>query len=212
MTSMVHATALAEAGTSPVTLPGGLLLRPGTPADAVAILRLIDENLEAGHLLPRTLEDIAAHAARFTVIANDATVVGCAELAPLSRAVAEVRSLVVDAAYRGRGLGTALIAHLERRARHGEFTTLCALTHEPGHFVRLGFSIVPHVWFPEKIALDCVGCARFRRCGQVAVALDLAGRALARPRESPARLPVVTGGGGPVATAPRARYLRTVTR
>jgi hypothetical protein len=33
---------------------------------------------------------------------------------------------------------------------------------------------VPHAWLPEKIAVDCAGCALFRRCGQDAVRLDLA--------------------------------------
>ena len=37
---------------------------------------------------------------------STAGVVGCAELAPLSRAVAEVRSLVVDESCRGRGFGS----------------------------------------------------------------------------------------------------------
>jgi hypothetical protein len=71
------------------------------------------------------------------------------------------------------GLGTQLISRLGRDARRAGFSTLCALTHEPSRFVRLGFSIVPHVWFPEKIAVDCTACPKFRECGQHAVALAL---------------------------------------
>ena len=33
----------------------------------------------------------------------------------------------------------------------------------------MGFSIVPHVWLPEKIVTDCHTCPLFRRCGQYAV-------------------------------------------
>ena len=40
-------------------------------------------------------------------------------------------------------------------------------------FARLGFSMVPHAWLPEKIGLDCAGCALFRRCGQSAMRLQL---------------------------------------
>jgi hypothetical protein len=58
---------------------------------------------------------------------------------------------------------------------------LCAFTHEPAHFVRLGFSIVPHIWVPEKIAHDCTGCALFRKCGQYAVTLPLRAGASVRP-------------------------------
>src|SRR4029079_17755046 len=90
----------------------GPVFRQAAPSDAAAIHRLISENLEVGHLLPRTLDDIVAHAPRFLVAESDARVVGCAELAPLSRTVAEVRSLVVDAPARGQQIGPRLVAAL----------------------------------------------------------------------------------------------------
>ncbi len=58
-------------------------------------------------------------------------------------------------------------------ARRGASATLCAFTHEPSHFVQLGFTIVPHIWVPEKIARDCTVCPLFRQCGQYAVTLPL---------------------------------------
>ena len=83
----------------------------------------------------------------------------------------------------------------ERARAHWASSTLCAFTHQPSHFVRLGFTIVPHMWVPEKIAHDCVGCAQFRQCGQYAVTLPLragvaasaraAGAALRRPVAPP---------------------------
>jgi amino-acid N-acetyltransferase len=174
----------------------GLSLRPATAADAPAIHRLIADNLEAGHLLPRSIGDVEAHASRFIVAESQdggrATVVGCAELAPLSDLVAEVRSLVVDFAYRGRHIGAQLVAHVATAGTAQGFATLCAFTHEPRHFVRLGFSLVPHIWVPEKIAHDCVGCSLFRRCGQYAVTLPLRAGASVRP-ERPAA--VIQGRG-----------------
>jgi amino-acid N-acetyltransferase len=160
-------------------------LRPATPADATAIHRLVADNLEAGHLLPRSAADIEQHAPRFIVACEDGQVVGCAELAPLSDAVAEVRSLVVDERFRGRQIGGRLVARLASSAVGRGFATLCAFTHEPAHFVRLGFTIVPHIWVPEKIAHDCTGCALFRRCGQYAVTLALRAGATVGP-ERPA--------------------------
>mgnify|MGYP001010093963 CR=1 FL=1 len=53
------------------------------------------------------------------------------------------------------------------------FETLCAFTHGPGYFVRMGFSIVPHHWVREKILVDCQACPLFRTCGQHAVVLPL---------------------------------------
>jgi amino-acid N-acetyltransferase len=180
-------------------------LRTGEPADAAAIHGLITANLSVGHLLPRTFEDVESHASRFVVaVAENGSVIGCGELAPLSGEVAEVRSLVVDAERRGQRTGVALVTALADRARELGYVTLCAFTHQPAHFIRLGFSIVPHVWVPEKIAHDCVGCAQFRHCGQYAVSLSLrAGsglrleatappaRAVAAPRTSVERLRLI---------------------
>ena len=179
-------------------------LRTGVGADAAAIHGLITANLSVGHLLPRTFEDIESHVQRFVVAVLDGAVIGCGELAPLSGEVAEVRSLVVDVAHRGQRTGVLLVNALADRARDLGYVTLCAFTHSPAHFIRLGFSIVPHVWVPEKIAHDCVGCSLFRHCGQYAVSLSLrAGsglrlettappaRAVAAPRASVERLRLI---------------------
>ena len=41
--------------------------RQASAADAADIHRLITDNLEVGHLLPRTFDDVVAHAPRFVV-------------------------------------------------------------------------------------------------------------------------------------------------
>ncbi len=161
--------------------------RQASAADAAAVHRLISDNLEVGHLLPRTMDDIVEHASRFVVAQCDAVVIGCAELAPLSKTVAEVRSLVVDQYARGNQIGPRLVTELAAGAASRGFATLCAFTHQPSHFVRMGFTIVPHMWVPEKIAHDCTSCPLFRRCGQHAVTLPLRAGVQIRP-EQPAAL------------------------
>lgn len=157
--------------------------RPAVTEDAAAVHRLISENLELGHLLPRTLADILENASRFLVAESDGAVVGCAELAPLSKSVAEVRSLVVDQHARGRQIGPRLVTELAGGAAGRGFATLCAFTHQPSHFVKMGFTIVPHMWVPEKIAHDCTACPLFRRCGQYAVTLPLRDGVQVRPEQ-----------------------------
>ena len=171
MTSTLSPIEVAQAR----ELPEGYAIERGRPDQAPAMLALIMAALDEGHLLPRTLDDLRRHSERFLVIMHGESLVGCAELAPLSGTVAEVRSLVIDGAHRGKRLGPALIESLGATARREQFGTLCAFTHEPTHFVRLGFTIVPHTWLPEKIATDCVACPKFRTCGQYAVALPLRG-------------------------------------
>jgi amino-acid N-acetyltransferase len=148
-------------------------LRTAEIADAPQIHALISANLVEGHLLPRTLDEITVHASRFVVATRGRKIVGCAELAPLSPQVAEVRSLAVSASVRRDGVGTMLVEELRVRARRDAYDKLCAFTHAPGYFIHMGFSIVPHLWITEKIFTDCVKCPLFRRCGQYAMVLPL---------------------------------------
>lgn len=150
-----------------------ITLRTADVSEAAKLHALIAENLVEGHLLPRTLDELIVHAPRFVVAMRGRQLVGCAELAPLSPQVAEVRSLVVDAAARKHGVGTMLVDELRARARREGFDKLCAFTHAPGYFMPMGFSIVPHLWIPEKIFTDCVKCPRFRQCGQYAMVQSL---------------------------------------
>lgn len=150
-----------------------LAIRQATAADAEAIHALISDYRDEGRLLPRELGEIVVYAHRFVVAADGDRVVACADLAPLSRTVAEVRSLVVAQEARAVGAGRRLVDELIGRATAAGFDKLCAFTHTAAYFVQLGFAIVPHVWLPEKIDTDCRTCSQFRRCGQYAVMLSL---------------------------------------
>jgi len=149
------------------------IVRTASDADVDTIHGLVSNHTIEGRLLPRTREEIAARIGRFVVAVDNGRVVGCADLAPLSRRVAEVRSLVVAGGARSCGIGRRLVRELEKRALVSGFESLTAFTHAPGYFVQLGFSIVPHTWVPEKIEADCRTCAQFRQCGQYAVMLPL---------------------------------------
>jgi N-acetylglutamate synthase-like GNAT family acetyltransferase len=148
--------------------------RAGASADAAELYRLIDAYAGEGHLLARQLDDLTVNAPRFVIAERRGVIIGCAELAPLSGRVAEVRSLVVERSARGWGIGRSLAAGLQERARVDGYESLSAFTHDATFFVRLGFSLVPHSWVPEKIVKDCVTCLVFRRCGQHAVVLPVA--------------------------------------
>jgi amino-acid N-acetyltransferase len=149
------------------------IVRRATAADVPGIHRLITMHAD-GHLLARTLCDLSEHANRFVVATVRGRIAGCAELAPLSSSVAEVRSFVVRTDRRGLGLGRLLIDELRGRARAQGFEQLTAFTHAPAYFARLDFVSVPHTLVPEKIAADCRHCPRFGTCGQSAMVTELA--------------------------------------
>lgn len=148
-------------------------LRDATAEDVRSIHALVNDHVESDHLLPRTPDDIERRIARFVVATMGPLLVGCAELAPLSPRTAEVRSMVVAGHARSLGIGRSILAALVQQAHAAGFARLCAFTHRPAYFVRLGFSLVPHLWVREKVMTDCVTCPAFRTCGQHAVSLDL---------------------------------------
>ncbi len=150
-----------------------LVIRQATADDAEAMHALIQAHLSEGHLLPRELDELRRHADRFLVAFLPGQIVACAELAPLSPRVAEVRSLVVDSNVRGIGLASRMVGEIRSEAKARGYETLCAFTHDARFFVRQNFSIVPHTWLPEKIATDCLACPLFRKCEQHAMMLPL---------------------------------------
>lgn len=150
------------------------IVRRATAADAPAIHRLLSKHAVEGRLLARTLGDLTEHANRFLVATVRGRIAGCAELAPLSSSVAEIRSFVVRKESRGLGLGRQLIDELRARARSQGFEQLCAFTHVPAYFARLDFATVAHASVPEKIEADCRHCPLFGTCGQHAMVTDLA--------------------------------------
>src|SRR5262249_52392854 len=93
-----------------------LTLRAATEHDAEAIHALEMAHLDEGRLLPRQLDELGRHATRFVVAEADGAIQACAELAPLSSTVAEVRSLVVAAPYRQGGLAGKLVSSLRAHA------------------------------------------------------------------------------------------------
>ena len=101
-----------------------ITIQSASIADAERLYDLITNQLAQGHLLPRELPELKAHATRFFVATADNVIVGCGDLAPLSPTVAEIRSLVVEVSHRGMGVGTSLIKVIIMQAHERHFSHL----------------------------------------------------------------------------------------
>ena len=75
----------------------------------------------------------------FVVAELDGSVVGCGALHVLWEDLAEIRTLAVDPAVRGQGVGHALVEHLFASARELGISRLFCLTFETAFFERHGF-------------------------------------------------------------------------
>jgi amino-acid N-acetyltransferase len=115
------------------------IIRRARSSDAAAISSLIQQHVTAGTLLPRAPEFIAERAIDFLVATVDGRVIGCVHLEEYSPSLAEVRSIVVDAAYHPRGIGFSHVNPDEGHARTREYRTLFAVSNNYEFFRSRGY-------------------------------------------------------------------------
>lgn len=151
----------------------GAILRPAAIGDVPYIHHLLEIYAAQGNLLPRTLSELYRHLRDFYVIEVGGKVAACGALEIFTEDLGEIRSLVVDDAFKGRGLGKRLVERLIAEARTIGLRRLMALTYVPGFFHKLGFQTVPKETLPEKVWSVCVKCYKYNRCDEIAVLKDL---------------------------------------
>ena len=138
--------------------------------DIKAIHSLLMGGAKQGLLLPRSLSDLYNHTREFFVLRDAAgTVVACAALSIVWEDMAEVRSLFVVEALRGKGAGRRLVEACIEDARTMDIGKVFTLTYETAFFGKLGFSEVGKDKLPQKIWAVCIHCPKFPDCDEVAM-------------------------------------------
>jgi len=138
-------------------------------SDVRAIYSLVNEYAEQDRMLFRSLADIYEHLQSFIVAEVQGTVVACCALEVVWSDLAEIKSLAVTEARKGKGLGKALVAAaLEQASRLG-VAKVFALTLDAGFFEKLGFEEVSKESLPMKVWSDCVRCPKQDHCDETAV-------------------------------------------
>ncbi len=145
------------------------LIRKPRADDGPAIQRLLGQFARKGELLPRTLNEVYRNLRDFVVAESGGNVVGVCALSVYWEDLSEIRSLAVDEAHGGRGLGSALVRACLDEARTLGIKRVFALTYRPGFFARLGFHELDKRELPEKIWKDCLQCAKYHCCDETAL-------------------------------------------
>jgi amino-acid N-acetyltransferase len=146
------------------------LIRKAALADVRSIHRLISEQAREGRMLPRPLSELYSHVRDFTVAVDDSEkVAGCGALHVVWEDLAEIRSLAVQSARQGAGLGTALVDALVEEASIMGISGVFVLTYRPALFERRGFRRIHKNRLPQKIWSDCIRCPKFPECDEIAL-------------------------------------------
>lgn len=118
----------------------GVVVREARTSDVPAIRRLVDLYASERILLSKATVTLYEDVQEFYVAQVGDEVVGCGALHVLWEDLGEVRTLAVDPAHRGRGVGHLLLERLVAQARAVGLSRLFTLTFEVEFFTRHGFA------------------------------------------------------------------------
>ena len=144
-------------------------VRSAKTSDVKAINSLISSYAERDRMLFRSMADIFENLQTFSVAEGEGEIVGCCALEVVWADLAEVKSLVVDGANKGKGIGRLLVDAAIEQARLLEVPKVFALTLEPEFFEKLGFEVVDMNTLPMKVWSDCARCSKQDDCDEIAV-------------------------------------------
>ncbi len=148
-------------------------LKP-TLEDIPKMQKLIEPEVKEGIILPRSDDEVATNIRSYFTAKDDDKLIGFTALHIHSQNLAEIRSLIVDRAYRGKGIGKELIKQAILEAKILKVKKIFTLTYEKGFFEKMGFSEIAKELLPEhKIWADCIKCKHFPICNEIALIKEL---------------------------------------
>jgi amino-acid N-acetyltransferase len=152
-----------------MTKPGKpeFTVRRARTADVAAIRELIEPLVSRRILLGKERVVFYEAVQEFRVAETpDGTLIGCGALHVMWEDLGEVRTLAVDPAWLGRGVGRAILGRLEADARDLGLSRLFCLTFEVSFFTRNGYGeigegvIDPEI-YSEMVRSSDEGVAEF---------------------------------------------------
>ncbi len=119
----------------------GYAIRSARTRDVPVIRKLIDSNVESGHLLSKATVTLYEDVQEFCVaeLCPDATLAGCGALHVMWEDLAEIRTISVREDCRGLGIGHGIVDALLQRARLVGVERVFVLTFAVDFFGRHGF-------------------------------------------------------------------------
>ncbi len=136
--------------------------------------RLVQPEIDEGIILIRSDDEISTNIRSYILAFDDDKLIGFVALHIHTITLAEVRSLVVDTAYRGRKVGSHLVDMCVEEAEALGLQKILSLTYQQRFFEKLGFVEIPKESIPEhKIWADCIKCKHFPVCNEVSLIKNL---------------------------------------
>jgi len=148
-----------------------IIIKKAVLSDIPAMRSMVAPEVKEGVILDRSEDEMATNIRSYVLAKEEERLVGYTALHIHSTRLAEIRSLIVDKAYRGKKIGKRLVEYaLEEAKRLGVKEDVLVLTYLPQFFEKLGFKEISKETIPEhKIWADCIKCIHFPVCNEVAL-------------------------------------------
>lgn len=133
------------------------MLRPATTKDISAIADLCGPLIQSRVLLGKERVELYESVQEF-IVAEDATgkVIGCGALHVMWEDLGEVRTVAVDQAHQGQGVGKAILSALFERAEKLGLKRIFCLTFEVEFFGKLGFEPISETPVEPEVYAELV--------------------------------------------------------
>ncbi|MCI0499309.1 MAG: N-acetyltransferase [Planctomycetales bacterium] len=146
-----------------------MIVRDAAIKDVKGIHKLINGYAEVDRMLFASVSDIYERLLTFVVAEEVGQVVGCCAVQVLWENLAEIKSLAVDRAFFGKGVGRELVGACLVKARKLGLKKVFTLTLEPQFFEKVGFVRVNKDALPMKVWSDCAACPKQDHCDEIAM-------------------------------------------
>ncbi len=149
------------------------MLRKARISDIKTVHRLINDCAAQGEMLSRSLAELYDNMRDYFVHEEAGAIVGACALHVCWEDLAEIRSLCVLAGMRKRGIGRDLVTACLEEAKDYHVERVFLLTYQEEFFRKLGFQLIDKAKLPQKIWTDCIKCAKFPLCDEIAMVANL---------------------------------------
>ena len=150
-----------------------MLYRKPTFDDVEAIYELVNDYAKDGVMLARSRNTLYETLRDMVVAEENGIVVGVGGLHITWNELAEIRTMAILPSAVGRGIGKKIVQLLLEEAKVLGVKEVFTLTYKPGFFQTLNFVEISKDALPDKVWKDCIDCAKFPNCDEIAMKLLL---------------------------------------
>ena len=145
------------------------MIRRATIKDVKTIQSMLEYYANKGLLLPRSLSDLYDNLRDFMVFQKESSIGGVSALHVCWEDLGEIRSLAVLPPHTKQGIGRQLVNDCEAEAIKLGLKKVFTLTYQESFFAGLGYQTIDKNQLPHKIWGDCLKCAKFPDCDEIAM-------------------------------------------